>query len=183
MRVRDWQDILADVVESDAEPTGWRAIGGQRTRGIGEDLYIAHPSGGAYLLKTYAKNPFQVEGVGARIDSGLDADLEALFPDEEDGTGLFGVRQPAEDEDDARNRVKTLESVLETHADAPTTPNALFEDIMHALDSPAYGPMEFTHTDRPERLDELNDTFADAEEALEASFEDVVDETVQRGFH
>ncbi|CCQ32738.1 hypothetical protein HLRTI_000711 [Halorhabdus tiamatea SARL4B] len=38
MRVRDWQDILGGVVENDRDPD-WRAVGGDRAGGIGEDLY------------------------------------------------------------------------------------------------------------------------------------------------
>ncbi|MXR51906.1 hypothetical protein GRX03_09850 [Halovenus sp. WSH3] len=182
MKVRDWEDILSDVVESDAEPSGWRAIGGDRRNGIGEDLYIGHPAVGAYQLKTYAKNSFQVEGVGAQIARSLDDELEPLFPDEE-SSGLFGVQQPFEDEEAAKERAKELETVVETHADAPTTPQALFEDIMGALDSPAYGPMEFDQTDRPDSMDDLTDTFEEAEELLDKEFEDVIDEGVERGFH
>jgi len=182
MRVRDWDDILRDVVESDADPGGWRAVGGDRSGGIGEDLYIAHPGVGAFQLKTYAKNPFEVDGVGTQVARRIDDELEPLFPEEETG-GLFGVQEPVEDEDTARERVEELETVVETHADAPTTPDALFEDIMDALESPAYGPMEFDHHDRPDQLENLTDTFEEAEQLLETEFEDIVDETVERGFY
>jgi hypothetical protein len=180
MRVRDWQDILEDVVESGAEPNGWRAVGGDRAGGIGEDLYVGHPSVGVYQLKTYARNPFQVEGVGAEVARRIDDDLDSLFP--EDGSGMFGVQQPMENEDEAEQAASRLEEVVRTHADAPTTPDALFEDVMDVLDSPAYGPMEFDQHDRPEAMDDLADTFEEAEELLEAEFEDVVDENVDRGF-
>jgi hypothetical protein len=55
MRVRDWDDILQDVVESDADPAGWRAVGGDRRDGIGEDLYLAHPGVGTFQLKLREK--------------------------------------------------------------------------------------------------------------------------------
>jgi len=183
MRVRDWDDILRDVVESDADPAGWRAVGGDRANGIGEDLYVAHPEVGAFQLKTYAKNPFEVEGVGTRVARRVDEDIEPLFPNESDGRGLFGVQEPVEDEETAEERVNDLETVVETHAEAPTTPQALFEDVMDALDSPAYGPMEFDNYDRPEQMGELTDTFQEAEELLEAEFDDIVDGSVDRGFH
>ena len=183
MKVRDWTDILNDVVESDAEPSGWRAVGGDRRGGIGEDLYIAHPAVGAYQLKTYAKNPYDVDGVGARIARHVDDEIDPLFPEEGQSSGLFGVQSGAEDEETAKDRVKDLETVVETHADAPTSPEALFEDIMDALDSPAYGPMDFDMTDRPESMDDLTDTFEEAEQLLDAEFEDVIDEDVERGFY
>jgi hypothetical protein len=182
MRVRDWDDILNDVVESDADPAGWRAVGGDRASGIGEDLYVAHPDVGAFQLKTYAKNPFEVDGVGARIARRVDEDIEPLFPEEDDSQGLFGVQEPIEDEETAKERVQNLETVVETHSDAPTSPRALFEDIMDAVESPAYGPMEFDNYDRPDSMTELTDTFEEAEQLLEAEFEDVVDEDVRRGF-
>jgi hypothetical protein len=182
MRVRDWDDILRDVIESDADPDGWRAVGGDRQGGIGEDLYVAHPGVGAYQLKTYARNPYEVDGVGAQVARRIDDELDPLFPDEDGATGLFGVQKGTPDEETATEQAKDLETVVETHADAPTTPQALFEDIMDALDSPAYGPMEFDQHDRPAAMDELTDTFEEAQQLLEAEFEDVVDENVERGF-
>ncbi|WP_136688020.1 hypothetical protein [Halorhabdus amylolytica] len=181
MRVRDWQDILADVVENDRDPDGWRAVGGDRTGGIGEDLYLGHPSVGVYQLKTYAKNPFEVQGVGTEVARKLDDEIEPLFP--EDGSGLFGVQQPLEDESEAEQKASELEEVVKAHAEAPTTPGALFEDMMDALDSPAYGPMEFDTHGRPDAMDDLTDTFEEAEELLDAELEDLIDDNVERGFY
>jgi len=181
MRVRDWQDIIGDVMESNADPGGWRAVGGDRASGIGEDMYIGHPSAGVYQLKTYAKNPMSVEGVGSKVARRIDADIDPLFPEE--GTGVFGVQQGVEDESEAAEKAQNLETVLETHADAPTTPRALIEDMLDAMDSPAYGPMEYDQYDRPDRMEKLSDTFEEAEGLLEAEFEDVIDEDVERGFY
>jgi hypothetical protein len=181
MRVRDWQDILEDVVENDTDPGGWRAVGGDRRNGIGEDLYLAHPSTGVYQLKTYAKNPYEVQGVGSQVARKVDDEIDPLFP--EDGSGLFGVQQPPEDEADAEAKASDLKEVIKAHADAPTSPDALFEDIMDTLDSPAYGPMDYEMDDRPEGMDDLADTFEEAEELLDAELEDLVDENVTRGFH
>ncbi|MEF8776220.1 MAG: hypothetical protein V5A43_06925 [Haloarculaceae archaeon] len=183
MRIRDWQDILEDVVESDADPAGWRAVGGDRANGIGEDLFVGHPSAGVFHLKTYAKNPFEVQGVGTEVARRIDEDLDPLFPGQGESEGLFGVQEPVEDEDRAREVGTRLETVLETHAEAPTTPEALFEDVMDALDSPAYGPMEFEQRGRPPGLEDLADTFEESESLLEAEFEDIVDEDVTRGFY
>ena len=182
MRVRDWQDIMDEVVESDVDPDGWRAVGGDRASGIGEDLYVGHPGVGVFQLKTYAKNPFEVQGVGPQVARRIDDELDPLFPDSE-APGHFGVQQPPTDEDEAERKVKNLQTVVETHAEAPTSPQALFEDIMDALDSPAYGPMEFEGADRPDPMDDLTDTFEEAEQLLDAEFEDVIDEDVRRGFH
>jgi hypothetical protein len=182
MRVRDWQDILADVVESEADPAGWRAVGGDRANGIGEDLFVGHPDAGVFQLKTYARNPFEVQGLGTEVARRIDDDLDPLFPATDESQGLFGVQEPVEDEEHAESIGRRLETILETHAEAPTTPEALFEDVMDALESPAYGPMDFEGHGRPEGLEELTDTFEEAEDLLEAEFEDVVDEDVTRGF-
>lgn len=182
MRVRDWQDLVADVVESDAEPTDWRAVAGDRAGGLGEDLYLGHPSVGVYQLKTFARNPFEVEGVGARVDPTVDEDLAALLPDE-DAPARFAVNDAPEDESEAEQLASRVEEVVRTHADAPTTGEALFEDVMEAMDAPAFGPVEYDQFGRPDALEELSDTFADAETALEAEFEEVVaDAGVDRGF-
>ena len=182
MRVRDWQDILEDVVESNAEPSGWRAVAGDRNGGVGEDMFLGHPSAGVFQLKTFAKNPFEVQGVGSQVARKIDDELDPLFPADNDA-GRFGVNQSVEDEREAKSRAKELETVIETHAEAPTTGDALFEDVMDALDSPAFGPMEYDMYDRPDELDDLSDTFEEAEELLSKELDDLIEEDVGRGFH
>ena len=181
MRVRDWQDILDDVVEAGSDPGDWRAVGGTRSRGIGEDLYLGHPQAGLYHLKTYAKNPFEVHGVGTQVARRLDDEIGDYLPT--DAGGRFAVRQAAEDEETAEQRARRAKETLETHAEAPTSPDHLFSDLMEALESPAFGPVEYDTRTRPDGVDELSRTFEDAEELLEAEFEDIVDEDgVNRGF-
>lgn len=76
-----------------------------------------------------------------------------------------------------------IQETLKVHAEAPTTPDDLFTDMMEAVDSPAFGPMEYELSDRPDRLDELSDTFEDADELLSKELEDLIDEAgVDRGF-
>jgi len=181
MRVRDWQDIVRDVVESDADPEGWRAVAGDRRRGLGEDFYLGHPAGGVYHLKSYAKNPFEVRGVGARVARRVDEDIDPLLPTGD--AGRFAVQSPPEDEDDAETKARRLEEVMRTHADAPTTPGDLFDDVMEVLESPAFGPMEYAFDDRPAALDDLADTFEEAESLLDAELDDLIDaDEVGRGF-
>ena len=183
MRVRDWQDILEDVVESGADAGEWRAVAGDRRGGPGEDMFLGHPSVGVFQLKTFAKNPYEVQGVGSRVARKVDEDLDPLFP-AEDADGRFGVNNGVDDENDAEEKAQQLKTVLETHADAPTTPDALFEDVMDALDSPAFGPMEYDMYDRPDELESLSDTFEEAEDVLTAELDELVEESnVGRGFH
>ena len=183
MRVRDWQDILADVTDGSVDPDGWRAIAGQRRQGVGEDLFFGHPAIGVYQLKTYAKNPYEVKGVGAKVARRIDDELDPLLPGHDDG-GRFAVRQPPEDEDQAAAMAKRLTETLRVHSEAPTTPDDLFTDVMDAIDSPAYGPMEFELADRPDRLETLSDTFEEAESLLSAELDDLIDEDgVDCGFH
>ncbi len=181
MRVRTWRDIVEEVVEADANPDDWRAVGGDRAGGIGEDMYLAHGDVGVYQLKTYAKNPFQVHGVGTQVARKVDGDLDPIFPRDEGGR--FAVQSPADDESEAERRATDVEEVVKAHADAPTRPSDLFDDMMAALDSPAFGPLEFDPYGRPEGVDDLAATFEDAQEALEAEFEEIVeDDEVGRGF-
>ena len=186
MRVREWKDILQDVVERDVDPDGWRAAGGTRADGVGEDLYVGHPSAGVYHLKTYAKNPFQVRGVGARVARSLDDEIGSYLPQERSREGRFAVQHPdaaPKDEDEAEERAKRLEETLKAHADAPTNPGDLFDDVMDVLDSPAFGPMEYDNYGRPDSVDELAATFEEAEELLDTELDDLIDEDeVGRGF-
>jgi len=182
MRVREWKDIVEDVVEQDVDPDGWRAVGGSRASGVGEDLYVGHPRGGVFLLKTYAKNPYDVKGVGTRVARNLDDEIGSFLPDD-DAEGRFAVQQPPDDEDDAEETARNVEEVVKAHADAPTTPDAFFEDLMDAMDTPAFGPIDFDRYDRPAATDELSDRFEEAEELLDAELDDLVNEDdVGRGF-
>lgn len=183
MRVRDWQDILDDVAGGSTDPDGWRAVAGSRRDGLGEDLYFGHPSVGVYHLKTYAKNPHDLRGVGARVARRVDDDLDPLLPDE-GSPGRFAVRNPPTDEDEARDMATRLEETLKVHAEAPTEPDHLFEDVMDAIDSPAFGPMAYEFDGRPDELDTLTDTFDEAEALLSAELDDLIeDDDVGRGFH
>ncbi|TQQ83051.1 hypothetical protein EGH24_06360 [Halonotius terrestris] len=184
MRVKNWQDILSEVVESDRDPEGWRAIAGQRANGVGEDFYLGHPTGGVYQLKTYAKNPAELRGVGTQVARKVDEDLDPLFPDREDkDAGRFAMQQPPDDESEAESMARELEQTVKVHAEAPTTAEDFFTDMMDAIDSPAFGPMEYELSERPDRLDSLSDTFEEAEELLDSELEELIDaDDVGRGF-
>jgi hypothetical protein len=183
MRVRDWQDILEDVADESTDPEGWRALGGRRARGVGEDLYLGHPGVGVFHLKTYAKNPYDVKGVGARVARRVDGDLDPLLPSEEEAPGRFAVQTPPEDEDQAATMAKRLEETLKVHAEAPTSPDDLFDDLMEAVESPAFGPMEYDLRDRPDPLEDLASTFEEAEDVLDTELDDLIDDDeVGRGF-
>jgi len=183
MRVRDWQDILSDVIEADRDPKGWRAVAGQRRGGVGEDLYLGHPAAGVFHLKTYAKNPYELQGVGTQVARRVDEDIYPLLPGRNDDSGRFAVQQPPEDEDEAKSMATRIEETLKVHSEMPTTGDGFFTDMMEAVDSPAFGPMKYELGDRPDRLDELSETFEDADELLSAELDDLLDEAgVDRGF-
>jgi len=183
MRVRDWQDVLADVTDSSSDPDGWRAVAGSRREGLGEDLYVGHPSVGVYHLKTYSKNPRDLRGVGTRVARKVDDELDPLFPDETT-PGRFAVRQPPADESEAKDMATRLEETLRVHAEAPTEPDHLFEDVMDAVNSPAFGPLSYAFDDRPDELDALTDTFEAADELLAAELDDLIEtDDVDRGFY
>ncbi|AUV82179.1 hypothetical protein C2R22_11405 [Salinigranum rubrum] len=182
MRVRDWKDILAEVSSESTDPSGWRAVAGQRREGVGEDLYFGHPSRGVYHLKTYAKNPYELKGVGTQVARKVDGDIDPLLPSNED-QGRFAVQQPPDDEEHAKTMGTRLQETLRVHSEAPTSPEDFFEDLMEAIESPAFGPMEYEFTGRPDRLDDLSSTFEESEELLEAELEDLIDDDdIGRGF-
>lgn len=184
MHVRDWQDILSEVTESNRDPEGWRAVAGQRQQGVGEDLYLGHPAAGVFHLKTYAKNPRELRGVGARVARRVDDDLDPLFPHRDDDAGRFAVQRPPEDESEAKSTATRIEETLNVHAEAPTNSEDFFTDMMEAVDSQAFGPMEYELSSRPDQLDELSDTFEDADELLSKELDDLIEaDDVGRGFH
>ncbi|SNR24940.1 hypothetical protein [Halorubrum vacuolatum] len=183
MRVRDWQEILADVAGDSTDPDGWRAVAGSRRSGLGEDLYFGHPNVGVYHVKTYAKNPQELRGVGAKVARKVDDELDPLLPDA-DSPGRFAVRTPPEDETQAEEMATRLQETLKVHAEAPTEPDHLFRDVMEALDSPAFGPMDYEFDGRPDELDVLTDTFEEAEELLSKELDELIEaDDVDRGFY
>ncbi|OVE85759.1 helix-hairpin-helix domain-containing protein [Natronolimnobius baerhuensis] len=183
MRIREWQDILEDVTDRGVDAEDWRAVAGDRAGGVGEDMYLAHPRAGVFFLKTYAKNPYEVRGVGTHVARNLDDEIGSFLPDQQESGGRFAVQSPPEDEDHAHSVSKRLQTVLETHADAPTRPQDLFDDVMDALESPAFGPMEYDQYDRPDELEALADRFEEADDLLNAELEDLIEtDEVDRGF-
>ena len=183
MQIRNWQEILSTVVESDHEPEGWRAIAGQRATGVGEDFYLGHPDGGLYQLKTYAKNPTELRGVGTQIARKIDDEIDPLLPRRGDDPGRFAMQQPPADESDAETMATQLESTLQHHAGGEATAEQFFTDVMEAVDSPAFGPMEYELSERPDRLARLSETFDEAETLLNAELDELItDDDVGRGF-
>ncbi|NGM67677.1 hypothetical protein G6M89_01405 [Natronolimnobius sp. AArcel1] len=183
MRIREWQDILEDVTDRAVDAEDWRAVAGDRAGGVGEDMYLAHPRAGVFFLKTYAKNPYEVRGVGTRVARNLDDEIGSFLPNQQDAGGRFAVQSPPEDESHADSISKRLQTVLETHADAPTRPQDLFDDVMDALESPAFGPMEYDQYDRPDELEKLAERFEEADDLLNAELEDLIEtDEVDRGF-
>lgn len=181
MRVRDWQDVVRDVIDEDVNPDEWRAIAGPRQRGVGEDLYLAHPNAGVYFLKTYPKNPYELRGVGGRVARSIDDEIGPYLPTK--GTGHFAVHPAPNNESEARQRANRVQQVVRTHATAPTSRDALVEDLMTAIDSPAFGPLEYDNRSRPASLDGLTDSFEEAELLLDAELDDLIDEDdIDRGF-
>ena len=181
MRVRDWREVVREIVDADVRPDDWRAIAGPRSRGIGEDLYLAHPRRGVYVLKTYPKNPFERRGVGSHVARSIDDEIGQWMPTE--APAKFAVQPAVRDQTDAEARAKRLEETVKTHAEMPSTPDALFEDVMEAIESPAFGPLTYDQSDRPDPLDALSGTFDEAERLLESELDDLLDDDdIGRGF-
>lgn len=182
MRVRAWQDILDEVTGDSTDADDWRAVAGHRREGVGEDLVLGHPTRGVYFLKTYAKNPYELRGVGTQVARRVDDGIEPLLPNREQ-TGRFAVQNPPEGEKQAKTMANRVQEAVRVHGETPTTPDDFFTDLMEALDSPAFGPMEFDPEQRPDSLDGLADEFEEAERLLDAELDDLVDEDeVGRGF-
>ncbi len=184
MQISNWQDILSEVTDSNRDPEGWRAVAGQRKRGVGEDLYLGHPSAGVFQLKTYAKNPYDLQGVGTQVARKVDAGLDDLLPRRDsDNAGRFAVQRPPKNEAEAKSMATRVEETLNVHAEAPTNADDFFTDMMEAVDSPAFGPMAYEMSDRPDQLDELSETFEEADKLLSKELDELIDrDGVSRGF-
>ena len=182
MRIRNWQDVLQELISKDSDPQKWRAISGIRSGGIGEDLYLCHPGAGLYHLKTYAKNPFEVQGVGTRLVNKIDGGISDQFPREVDGR--FAIHKPIVEKMEVKKVTQRVEETLRAHVDAPTTSLDLFEDVMVAIGSPAYGPLDYRGIgNRPESLDMLAREFQDMDRKLELKLEEMIkDDGIGKGF-
>ncbi len=149
MRIRERQD----VIDSDDDPDGWRAAGGDRARS-GTRTFISATRASASTTSRRTRGT--VHGRGRTGDA-------------------FGrpvsARRRRGDGDDRG------------HADAPTTPDALFEDVMNAIESPTFGPVEYDGYGRPESLDRLAERFEEAETVLDAELDELIaTDEIDRGF-
>ncbi|MFP4627710.1 MAG: hypothetical protein ACLFMX_01845 [Halobacteriales archaeon] len=183
MRVRDWDDVLADIAERPATTDDWRAVVGTRRRGLGEDVYLAHPRLGVYALKTFAKNPFEVRGVGTRVARSVDEELAEHFPDR-DHPARFAINRAPSTPAEATDRARSVEAVIEAHHSAPTDPTDLFVDLMEAIESPAHGPLALGPNRRSTALDGLSGTFEEADAVLDEELDRRIDRSgVGRGVY
>ena len=173
---------MQDLISKDSDPKEWRAISGIRSGGIGEDLYLCHPGAGLYHLKTYAKNPFEVQGVGAQLAHKIDDGIGDQFPRGVDGR--FAIHRPVVEEMEVKRVTQRVEETLKAHVDAPTNSLDLFEDMMGAIGSPAYGPLDYRGMGkRPESLDILAKEFHDVNKSLEKKLDAMLkDDEIERGF-
>lgn len=135
-----------------------------------------------FQLKTHAKNPFEVQGVGTQVARRIDGDLDPFFPDRE-SEGRFAVQRLLVDEAEGETKATQLEEVIQAHGETPTESEHPFEDVMEVFESPVFGPIPVEQYDRPDALDNLATTFADAEVVLNTELEELVKITgVGRGF-
>lgn len=164
MQLKDLRGVIDEIKGKDVSPSGWRAVGGKRGTGPGDDLFLAHPEGGVYLIKAYAKNPFQVKGVGTEVARKVDEEVEAYIPGPGDA-GRFSVQTPPASPEEAERTAKRVEGVLKRDLGEGAEPEGLFADVMDALGSPAYGPADYRRR-RSEGLEGLADTFEEEDELL-----------------
>lgn len=89
LTIKPRQDILSDIIhEAKQYPQGWKATFGRDPVRLSYDCYISHPEIGIYLLKEYAKNPFERKGFGAKIARSIDDDIEQQI---RKNPGDFGI--------------------------------------------------------------------------------------------
>ncbi len=132
MRIRERQDVLQDVIDSDDDPDGWRAAGGDRAHGLGEDSISATRASASTTSR-------RTRGTRTR----------------------------------SRPNRGCVWSSSQRPPTRLTTPDALFEDVMNAIESPAFGP-EYGGYGRPESLDRLAERFEEAETVLDAELDELI---------
>ncbi len=91
LKIKPRNTILHEII-TDAKhyPENWNATFGRDHDLLSYDCYISHPDVGVYLLKEHLKNPFETQGVGAKIARHLDDDIQKTI---QKNTGQFGIVQ------------------------------------------------------------------------------------------
>ncbi len=186
MKIRDWQDLLNDIVEEDVDSSKWKAIAGKREKGIGEDFYLGHPSTGLFQFKIYAKNPFEVKGVGSKLSKNIDEEINSNLPKSMD-SGHFSVHKPLKSKDEAKEKAEKLEDTIKSFSkhrnQGETKEQGLFTEMMKILESPAFGPLTYNQGQRPESINDLSSTFQEEQKELQSELEKLLDkDKIGRGF-
>jgi hypothetical protein len=91
VKIKDRNKIINDIIKDGKKhPNGWSAAFGKDSKRLSRDYYLSHPKVGIYLLKEYNKNPFKINGIGAKIARRVDKDIEAKIHKYD---GDFGIVQ------------------------------------------------------------------------------------------
>ncbi len=91
VKIKSRNEILKDVIRDGKKyPKDWNAIFGMDNKLLSKDCYIFHPNIGVYFLKEYQKNPFEIKGLGGKIERQIDEDIEVKVSKY---AGDFGIIQ------------------------------------------------------------------------------------------
>lgn len=79
MLIKSVDEIIQEVkARYDKEPTGWRVLKGIDTKGH-HDTFISQGEKHFWQLKTEFRNPYEVMGVGAKLELGLDDEIRRVL--------------------------------------------------------------------------------------------------------
>ena len=92
MKIKNLNLILKDILNNSKKTPGeWKAIMASTQDNTGRDMLIFHPTEGPiYQLKSYEKNPYQVEGYGMQISKDVDKEFLNLIKSKK-STGNVGI--------------------------------------------------------------------------------------------
>jgi hypothetical protein len=91
LKIKTRHEVLNDIIlEAKKHPSDWMAVFGKDKRLLSDDYYILNPSTGIYIIKEYQRNPFDIKGLGGKITTNINDEIEGILHKK---SGEFGIMQ------------------------------------------------------------------------------------------
>ncbi|OKY77104.1 MAG: hypothetical protein BTN85_1280 [Candidatus Methanohalarchaeum thermophilum] len=159
-------DEIREESEGTNQSKKWWA--GTDSQKLSNDLFLGHSDVGLYQIKSYMKNSLESKGIGAKITSNLDEEIEQEFKKSPDS--MFGVLPRKV----GKRQKKNLKGLLENKDFS--NEKDFFDQVMKALEVNIKGSLTHSNQKKKGPIKELRSKFEEEQKELNEEFEKIVNE-------